>query len=103
MVCVIFTLILIGAGCIADKVFSAISHSKTGNNINTALSFALLIFITNTIGMHFLKDMIYFAKLQLYLDTVVYAIKYAFLSIAVGVVLGIISGLIRKLVCRHKH
>lgn len=102
MVLIIFILILIGSGFIAERVFSLISYRNERNGIVTGLAFALLIFITNTLGMYFVKGLVSFAKLQRFMDTVVYTSKYTFLSILVGIILAIIAGIVGRTLFKRK-
>lgn len=96
MVFIIFTLILIGSGFIAERVFSFVSR-REGNGLINGLAFSLLIFFTNMVGMHIFKDLSTYEKLQKFLGNVVYSSKYMLLSILVGIVLAIILGLLRRL------
>ncbi len=98
----IFLLMLIGSGFIAERIFSVLSRCKDVKSISTGMSFSLLIFITNTIGMYLLKDVSSLSKLIANFNLVVFTTKYALLSIFVGMVLAVIGGIAARVLHSKK-
>jgi hypothetical protein len=92
---IVFFLVLIGSGFIAEKIFSYISLSK--DSVITGIIFALLIFIINIIGLYFFKNILTLSDLEVHLECLSFLRNYALLSIGVGILLAIPLGYLARL------
>lgn len=94
---IVFFLLLIVPGILADVIYNIVSRLRETGSAFTSLIFALVIYIINIFWLFVFKGILTLAALLEAFDCLQFERRFAIISLILAVIVGALAGLIRRL------